>query len=536
MTHCTRTSYNPASGFQSRISRPVEISREDCEPKQVKMVYHTAQTDGVLVTEARRDEIRKETLEINSRSLTDIRSDWRPFSDQPGDISEHRTTTVATSGPRVPQGWGNWGKLCRPLELEKLPVSRPFQDDLTGLTSDFPPWRFITAGTQSCIHRMEKTQLSSREFTNAKSRGKKSTVCVHDTSRESRLTSRKRKILYSGEENRVLQGESNDEKLPSTLKASEVGGPSSPKELSRTSNHLLCSKKSGANLSKGGQMVNDSTGFPKLGGNAFYEFLTLPHDGRKLQLRHLGKSTSIEGNEDDKAAKTGSLHIKSESSAETEAMETKLYQPKNFTMSLAPSTSHQDVKVSENPAESQVTITSSKKRKVRSMTERHVPGVNHELPSILLAVETTDKVDPSTSRTESLNENSVSWGKQNNSIDQARWFKPIKINSPKSSVKKVDNLFRRIMSYSKSGSIQPSEETKLEDSSSMESVNKLSWIQRWCRNPKPILQVKSKEKQFQRKQSPSISAMVLMGKAMNGLEPCELRDKGSLVVWNADRF
>ncbi|KAF6166657.1 hypothetical protein GIB67_005519 [Kingdonia uniflora] len=172
-----------------------------------------------------------------------------------------------------------------------------------------------------------------------------------------------------------------------------------------------------------------------------------------------------------------------------------------------------DVKVCENPAESQVTITSSKKREVSSMTERDVPGVNHELPSILLAVETTDKVDLSTSRTESLNENSVSWVKQNNSLDQVRWFnKRIKINSPKSSVKKVDNLFRRIMSYSKSGSIQPSEETKLEDSSSIESVNKLSWIQRWCRNPEPILQVKSKEKQFQRKQFPSISAMVLMGK------------------------
>jgi hypothetical protein len=37
--------------------------------------------------------------------------------------------------------------------------------------------------------------------------------------------------------------------------------------------------------------------------------------------------------------------------------------------------------------------------------------------------------------------------------------------------------------------------------------------------------------EFQKKQFPSIVAMVLMGKALCGFHPCEFRKRGSLVVW-----
>lgn len=71
------------------------------------------------------------------------------------------------------------------------------------------------------------------------------------------------------------------------------------------------------------------------------------------------------------------------------------------------------------------------------------------------------------------------------------------------------------------------------------------WIRRWCRSPAASLQkkpeafvlcephgTKASVNEFQKKQFPSIAAMALMGKAMNGFHPCEFRKRGTYVVWN----
>ncbi|KAF8405255.1 hypothetical protein HHK36_010156 [Tetracentron sinense] len=79
-----------------------------------------------------------------------------------------------------------------------------------------------------------------------------------------------------------------------------------------------------------------------------------------------------------------------------------------------------------------------------------------------------------------------------------------------------------------------------------------SWIRRWCRNQTAAPQTpqmksttvvvcepqssKTASDEFQGKQFPSIDAVALMGKAMNGFRPCEFRKRGSFVVWNTEGF
>ncbi|XP_042482691.1 F-box protein At2g16365-like [Macadamia integrifolia] len=72
-----------------------------------------------------------------------------------------------------------------------------------------------------------------------------------------------------------------------------------------------------------------------------------------------------------------------------------------------------------------------------------------------------------------------------------------------------------------------------------------SWVQRWCHNKavaelvKPGVNLVSEPQSSKsalyecgKKPFPSVGAMALMGKAMNGFRPCEFRRRGSFVVWN----
>ncbi|XP_021904595.1 uncharacterized protein LOC110819644 isoform X1 [Carica papaya] len=73
------------------------------------------------------------------------------------------------------------------------------------------------------------------------------------------------------------------------------------------------------------------------------------------------------------------------------------------------------------------------------------------------------------------------------------------------------------------------------------------WIRRWCHKKAVSPEEKSEgvcEPQsskeilgeFEKKQFPSIAAMALVGKAMNGLSPCEIRKSGSVIIWNTKGF
>uniref|UniRef100_A0A7N0T874 F-box protein n=2 Tax=Kalanchoe fedtschenkoi TaxID=63787 RepID=A0A7N0T874_KALFE len=72
-----------------------------------------------------------------------------------------------------------------------------------------------------------------------------------------------------------------------------------------------------------------------------------------------------------------------------------------------------------------------------------------------------------------------------------------------------------------------------------------SWIRRWRHGQtaslkkqpapaEPSQTPKAGFDQFQKKAFPSIAAMALMGKAMNGFRPCQFTKKGSFIVWNTN--
>lgn len=99
------------------------------------------------------------------------------------------------------------------------------------------------------------------------------------------------------------------------------------------------------------------------------------------------------------------------------------------------------------------------------------------------------------------------------------------------------------------------ESTRNGGSSSLVATNKnrsmpgCSWIQRWCQNstapppsnPEPLVicephRLKIGQDELAKKQFPSIAAMALMGKAMNGIRSCEFKKRGSIVVWNTKEY
>lgn len=160
----------------------------------------------------------------------------------------------------------------------------------------------------------------------------------------------------------------------------------------------------------------------------------------------------------------------------------------------------------------------------------------------------------------------------------SRWVKRLKLSTTDpfahvtksskmgevSSRKKVNKMFSKMMDCGKSSSEPtvrsshvrsqlPLDQTamllKNGDSTSSDSVRKSqeislsrSWIHRWCRRRSPIKKPeavvlcepqssKIALDELQKKQFPSIAAMALMGKAMNGFQPCEFRRRGSSIVW-----
>lgn len=61
-----------------------------------------------------------------------------------------------------------------------------------------------------------------------------------------------------------------------------------------------------------------------------------------------------------------------------------------------------------------------------------------------------------------------------------------------------------------------------------------SWIRRWCHGQHQTVKVPVATERFEKKIFPSIAAMALMGKAMNGYRPCEFTKKGNFVVWKTN--
>ncbi|XP_058089039.1 uncharacterized protein LOC131235726 isoform X2 [Magnolia sinica] len=101
------------------------------------------------------------------------------------------------------------------------------------------------------------------------------------------------------------------------------GVPGRPPKLSKTTHHLLITKKTDVNLSKGDQLITKSAASAEFKRSSFHEMIAVPpvfySQGKdKAKFQHLGNSTDSEEKQDGNAITTGFLRIQNESSAETD--------------------------------------------------------------------------------------------------------------------------------------------------------------------------------------------------------------------------
>ncbi|KAK6778101.1 hypothetical protein RDI58_024819 [Solanum bulbocastanum] len=218
-----------------------------------------------------------------------------------------------------------------------------------------------------------------------------------------------------------------------------------------------------------------------------------------------------------------------------------------------------------------------------------LPDLNLELPSL------TDKLEPTSSTTQSLDLRLFLGHNEHPSPLKAkfclatllkdkpgsRWVKRLNLSasrsfsvgtkssylSGKSSNVKANKSHRKISRVTITGSVLTAGKLHCEelmardrtlalarnsDSSPMyvmkkqhELLTSLSWVQRWLHNRSATAQKRPKTvvvcepydsklslSDFQKKQAPSIAAMALMGKAINGCQSCEFQIIGPCLVWN----
>lgn len=218
-----------------------------------------------------------------------------------------------------------------------------------------------------------------------------------------------------------------------------------------------------------------------------------------------------------------------------------------------------------------------------------LPGMNFEFPALQASRKMLDNGEPSTSRTESLDKKTLIANAEHSESEHCPcgsgktepgyvWAKRLKLSASDSftgtkspSLRPCDKKSNLVLARHQEGSMISSEptiggnhgkelmvldkttalprqgESFLAESSKSKEDSFLShfWIQRWrhgqATNSKKKLEPvvlyepqssKLELEDIQKRQFPSIAAMALMGKAMRGIQPCQFRKKGSLVMWN----
>ncbi|KAL9244997.1 hypothetical protein vseg_018707 [Gypsophila vaccaria] len=308
-----------------------------------------------------------------------------------------------------------------------------------------------------------------------------------------------------------------------------------------------------------------------------------------VKIQPLWTSTDSEEKENTGNSSVFKASSKNEASVEADSMQAMAPQSIPNLTGRTSSASHKDNTVYET---SSLAACDSKTEKTRTETPLlEIPDMNVELPGLQPAVSTTDDDEPSTSRVHSLNAKHLFTNKQRALSDEDhsvnpeasnkcsepgnRWIKRLKLNSSdsvgvgtrssdgiESSRQKFNMFFNRIMKSNKEsvdpellkhhGQEQKEPRQDLESSvSKMDNsmINGCSWIQRWCqnttvsqpKNPEPLVicephSLKFSQDEAAKKQFPSIGALALMGKAMNGYRSCEFSKRGSVVVWNTREF
>ncbi|CAN4107531.1 unnamed protein product [Withania somnifera] len=309
--------------------------------------------------------------------------------------------------------------------------------------------------------------------------------------------------------------------------------------------------------------------------------------GMKLQIQN--RFTSSERKENIACTKPLRFVSKSESSAETDTMDMDVFQEKNQFCGTSSAIVKKVNKVDQN-SYPQLALDCSRNE---CGSKRFKLDINLELPA------PTDNMEASSSRTESLELGSVLARAERPSSSRtnlcpgglleqdpgSRWVKRLKVNASGSlasgtkssslvgetSHEKSHKFLSRIPKETITSSELASDkhhgkELMVHDNTpclamnsspsstsviknNMELLTSHSWIRRLLhdraitapKRPQPVVicepqSSKSEFDDFQKKQLPSLGAMALMGKAMNGFQPCEFQRKGPLVVWNTRNF
>ncbi|CAA2996296.1 Hypothetical predicted protein [Olea europaea subsp. europaea] len=323
-----------------------------------------------------------------------------------------------------------------------------------------------------------------------------------------------------------------------------------------------------------------------------YPFVSQSQQRLKLQSR--GSSTDSEEKKSLEDVNASKAVIMLESSAETDTMDMGFFKEKNKLSGVNSNPSNKVINIDSN-LPPRFNVASCKE--VRRKTE--LPDINLELPALPAAASSSNDAGPSSSRTQSLDMDLLlahaeqpSTSKHVISSDDSlktdpttRWVKRLKASASDSyahgtkssdvgknpSHEKVKRLFGRILtdSITNSEPVVDEHSEKLltlsdkigdlprKDESSFMDLSKEgkklllshSWIKRWLhkgsrspqKKPEAVvicepLRSKLSSEDLQKKQFPSIAAVALMGKAMNGFEPCELQKRGSSITWNTRAF
>ncbi|XP_021738636.1 uncharacterized protein LOC110705110 isoform X1 [Chenopodium quinoa] len=386
-----------------------------------------------------------------------------------------------------------------------------------------------------------------------------------------------------------------------TMVDSVENSPGDPPKISQRAHHILFTKETCVNMSKGHQVMVEPTSAhqeEKTFGGPFSMFTNVAPRSRGVNIQPLWTSTDDSEEKENTAnpsiCKTGS---RNEASAETNGMQVEAPKNRHNLLGMEPSPSTKDDTMAESSPPAACDSSSEKTRSKRPITE--IPDINEEAeeqPGLQPAVSSTDGKDPSTSRVRSLNakqlfssheQTSESNTRQERSLGPDsgnRWIKRLKVSSSDSlgigtkssdmgegsSHEKFNTFFNRITKYNREsfdaklrkhhGKAQMEIEQNVKaprngGSSSLVATNRnrsmlgCSWIQRWCQkstspppsNAEPLVicephRLKIGQDELAKKQFPSIAAMALMGKAMNGLQSCEFKKRGSIVVWNTKEY
>ncbi|XVF45306.1 hypothetical protein PTKIN_Ptkin02bG0195100 [Pterospermum kingtungense] len=367
--------------------------------------------------------------------------------------------------------------------------------------------------------------------------------------------------------------------------------PIGPSKFSQTTHQFFITKKTGVDLTEGGQVFREAMVSPKLKGNMFNEFLSLSpsfcfHGQQGVKLQPLESSMDSGGKDNLGDIRTSAVCLKNESSVETDAMELDVFQ-KSHLASVAFCPSDKNIKGVHNNTSLCDPENSAGKEAGNKVAYTELPDMNEGVLALPPVLNSIDDCGTSTSRTQSLDAEHLLYQAEQPSTSNttacpdgplgpepsSRWVKRLKLSTSDpfdigevSSREKFDKMFSKVADCRKTSSgptvsgghvtpQMPLDQTamllKNSDSTSSDSVRKnqeisrsRSWIHRWCRHkaaspskkPQAVVLCEPQSSkvtldQLKKKQFPSIAAMALMGKAMSGFQPCEFRRRGSSIVW-----